>query len=341
MRSDNKPTAAQLKKLYEAAEAFKQAKPWESFYDVDIICVENPADKQMGYCSIMGNARSHFALGVYLGMSGLYGFYQIAHHSTAIASHQIMHYQDCIMCSFEDRNLLSNEDRAQIKELGLSFRGRNEWPMFRRYEPGFHPWYITKKECVFLTHALTQTLSVANAISAGELKMDMSIGRTIIRYSEKKDGKVIWHSKESQMEIPKITYAPVMINNEILIHRIRETKINNMILLADTCYLPKYICEKKVVRPYYPRISVLADENTEMLIDFEMYEDINNDADVVLNKIIDICLNNSRPKEIHVKSEAMKAILEDLCQKTGIKLKTVKYLLPIDEYINSLDELSF
>lgn len=48
-----------------------------------------------------------------------------------------MHYQDCLMCSFEDRNELAGADRKQIKDLGLTFRGKNAWPMFRRMDPVF------------------------------------------------------------------------------------------------------------------------------------------------------------------------------------------------------------
>ncbi len=66
------------------------------------------------------------------------------------------------MCSFEDRDLLSNEDRKQIKDLGLAFRGKNAWPVFRQYEPGYNPWFINDEECIFLTHALRQTLFVAD-----------------------------------------------------------------------------------------------------------------------------------------------------------------------------------
>ena len=169
---DTKPTEDQLKELYEAAAAFKQAQPWKWLYDADIICVENPKDKMMGYCSVMGRAGEHFALGVYLDMEGLYGFNQLMGHADVIPSHQALHYQNCLMCSYEDRDILAEEDRKQIKVLGLSFRGRNAWPMFRRYEPGYYPWFINKEECVFLTHALRQVIFVAENVLNGQLRMD-------------------------------------------------------------------------------------------------------------------------------------------------------------------------
>lgn len=39
-----------------------------------MIRVENPADKSIGYCSVMGSVGEHYALGVYLDDERLYGF---------------------------------------------------------------------------------------------------------------------------------------------------------------------------------------------------------------------------------------------------------------------------
>lgn len=55
-----KPTSGQLRDLYATASEFKQAKLWESFFEMDLICVENPADGTIGYCSIMGSGEEHF-----------------------------------------------------------------------------------------------------------------------------------------------------------------------------------------------------------------------------------------------------------------------------------------
>ena len=66
LRDNTIPTVEQLQELYEAAAVFKQEQPWEFLFDSDIICVENPKDKMVGYCSVMGMGGEHYALGVYL-----------------------------------------------------------------------------------------------------------------------------------------------------------------------------------------------------------------------------------------------------------------------------------
>ena len=241
MRNDNKPTDEQLKELYQAASDFKQVQPWKWLYDADIICVENQKDKTMGYCSVMGRGGEHYALGVYLGNEGIFGFYNLMENADAIPRHQALHFQNCLMCSFEDRDLLANEDRKQIKTLGLSFRGRNAWPMFRWFEPGYNPWFINQEECIFLTHALRQTLFVATNVMTGQLRMDMEQGKTILRYSEEKDGKLEWYSKEVQLAFPTVSYSPVKITDDVLIQKIKKQEVWGIFLsrrIPVICLLP-------------------------------------------------------------------------------------------------------
>ena len=72
-----------------------------------------------------------------------------------------------LQASFENREVLEGEDRGIIRQLGLKFRGRNAWPMFRSYRPGFFPWLIDSHEAELLTCALEQVLVVAPRL--GEL----------------------------------------------------------------------------------------------------------------------------------------------------------------------------
>lgn len=338
MRNDNKPTAEQLKQLYEAAAAFQREQPWKWLFDSDLICVENPKDNTVGYCSVMGRAGEHYALGVYLGDEGIFKFYQWLEHADTIPHHQIMHYQNCIMCSFEDRDILTSQDRKQIKELGLSFRGKNAWPKFRRHEPGYEPWYINEEECIFLTHALRETLFVAGNLLTGQLRMDMEHGNTIIRYSEEKKGQLEWYSGEMQIVVPTVSYRPVKISDDVLIHRIKKAgSMGNVTLQADTCYMSSAVQEEKGQRPYFPRIFVLAESKSGQILDFEVYQNINEDASITLNKLINLCLDRGVPKEIQVRGGAMAAILDDFCHKAGIKLKLVKRLPAVDQLMQELE----
>jgi hypothetical protein len=61
-----------------------------------------------------------------------------------------------------------------------------------------------------------------------------------------------------------------------------------------------------------------------------------DDANVALEKLIGICLENGIPKEIQIRNEAMAAILYDFCNKTGIRLKILKHLSSIDKIVDEM-----
>jgi len=72
------PMLEEFRRLYEAAQAFKEQAPWEWMFEDEIFGVRNPETGYIGYASVMGRLGEHLALGVYLGSEGLIGFYQLS-----------------------------------------------------------------------------------------------------------------------------------------------------------------------------------------------------------------------------------------------------------------------
>jgi hypothetical protein len=157
------PTPDEFRTLYEAALAFKELAPWEWMLEDEIFGIRNPETGQIGYASVMGNLGEHLALGVYLGSEGLFGFYELSADDTPDIPDLLLETPH-LQASFEDREVLTDKDRQVIKSVGLRFRGRQEWPMFRSYTPGYLPWYLTAGEARFLTVALQQSLEVTGRL---------------------------------------------------------------------------------------------------------------------------------------------------------------------------------
>jgi hypothetical protein len=167
--------------------------------------------------------------------------------------------------------------------------------------------------------------------------MDMESGLTIERYSEEKNGRLEWHNKELQVAFPTLSYTPVTITDDVLIQKIKKAgSMGDITLQADICYLPSAVQENRSSRPFFPKIFILAEEKSGMVLDFEMFENDRDDADVALNQLIKMCLDKGTPKEIQIKSERMAAIMGDFCKKTHIKLKTVQSLQTIDRVIEGI-----
>lgn len=122
-----------------------------------MVGIQHP-DRGLGFISVMGMLGEHYAVSVYRGAKGLYDFWNMQKHamkseadgSPIEAFLEMSHVQ----LSFEDRDMLTDEDRSLIKKLGLKYRGRQEWPMFRSYGDGQFPWYLDAQEALFLTVGL-------------------------------------------------------------------------------------------------------------------------------------------------------------------------------------------
>ena len=71
------PSLKEAKQLYRAAVRVKELAPWDWMDESDIFGVQNPETGELGFVSIMGMAGEHFAIGLYQGAEGLYGFWDL------------------------------------------------------------------------------------------------------------------------------------------------------------------------------------------------------------------------------------------------------------------------
>jgi hypothetical protein len=93
----------------------------------------------------MGALGEHLSVAVYLGTEALFSFWNLDPDNMDTMPEQLLLIPQ-LQLSFEDRDQLEPKDRATIKELGLKFRGRQAWPMFRSFRPGYFPWHLDAAE---------------------------------------------------------------------------------------------------------------------------------------------------------------------------------------------------
>ncbi len=157
---DLQPSLKEWKALYEAAAEFRKAAPWEWVKETDVFGVRNPKTGEVGYCCLMGELGEMLAMAVYEGTEGLQGYLKIRRGQIKPGNPDALYVQKCLMLSFENKKLLQEDDLEIIDELGLAFRGRNAWPVFRSYKPGYFPWFLNRDEVLYMTIALRQAMDV-------------------------------------------------------------------------------------------------------------------------------------------------------------------------------------
>ena len=135
----------------------------------------------------------------------------------------VMHIQRCLIASFEEREYLEKADLQTIKKLGLKFRGRNEWPQFRNYQPGYVPWYLKIEEARFLTIALQQAMEVALRFKKDrEVLTPPKDSLLFVRVPVRKGGKTEWKDVWMEPPAPMEDDFPVPSVDELRIQRIKK-----------------------------------------------------------------------------------------------------------------------
>jgi len=323
MKKENEISHQAWQGLYEATIAFKDLECWEWMYDSDLFGVQNPETGEVGYCCVLGNLGEVLALNVYQGTEGLESYWRLhdqsepPEQSTLIDAYALFSVQACLMASFEDRSELHNRDRAQIRELGLKFRGKKEWPMFRSYLPGYQPWFLTPEEVQVLAVALQQAVEVGSVFRDHPdwlVPPDRNEGRYLVRVLE--DGKWIdtWQ-QPAEYETPRV--EPVF--NEVLLARLKGAGLQRKdAWLTDCVLLPMGIQEGE--RPYYPYgFIVLGSEGAVLSMELLKPDAVENEVpDKFMGLLEDMeCL----PQTLLVGSEKTLALLEPVAEKLEISIQ--------------------
>jgi len=321
-----------LHELYIAAIQFKSVAPWRWMWDSNVICVQNPAGDEDGYCVVLGRNGEFFGLDVCLGEEGLEDYFQMQSRIISPDDMDAVHTKNCLLASFEDRKYLEKEDLKAIKEVGLTFRGRDAWPKFRRYEPGFFPWYISEAQAIFLTHCLQQVLDVAIKFKDNsDLLEPKGKNGYFTRVCEKKGKNVVWHDAWIKSKaLRKVVVVRNDVDEEKISRVFDAAERTSMVWQADYFWAPMPVREGKG-RPYFPVMYMLSDQESYFIFDtqFEQKNNYGNSMGDALIRAIE--KHGIYPKKIVFQKPEVGLALGYFGKKFDIKIERVNQLKAIDD----------
>lgn len=333
MQMSTKPTTEDWQQLYQAAIDFKKAKCWEWMYDTDIFGVMDPETGETGYCCIMGNAGEHYGIAAYLGPVGLDGYFRIISGDIPPEDPDSMFIQRCLMCSFENRDMLAPEDLKVIKGLGLKFRGRNEWPLFRHYEPGLFPWFLDSGQVRFLTHILRQALDVSLKCRENrEILYHKGPSKFFVRTPETAaNDEYVWEDRYLAVKRPQQKYVSFQINNQIQVKKLKSIKPRqNLVLEVDTFFLPVPVKERG--RPFYPKACMIVNRRDGMIVSYDMFQDIKKEGFKCIEMLTAfIEKTGMKPSTLLVARKEAYYLFSEACGQLDIKLNMTDRLVCLEE----------
>lgn len=337
-------TEQEWRELYAAAAAFQEMAPWNWMWDSDVAGVQDPESGEIGYCGIMGRLGEHFALAVYLGDEGLAGLWQMRLDPPDDPL-ETLALQKCLMASFEDRRMLQKRDLDQIKELGLKFRGRNAWPMFRSYRPGYQPWFLTGPEARFLTTALHQAMNVAERFQNQPdlLPEPNPEGPYLVRSPVKRKGLVEWRERRRKPG-PLIMPGPPLgpLAADVDPQRLQRLKSPSLVtdgaLEMDFFLSPGAVKGDSDERPYFPFLLLAADPGSGLILGTEISKPGEVAEDMAEQFLSIVEGLQMLPAKIAVAQPEAEVILRPIASHLGVEVVLVRRLKAVEAARRELAE---
>ncbi len=326
MTKETHPDKMEWRALYKAAATFKALAPWRWMREHHLFCVVDPEGRETGYCGVTGADGEHMSLIVNLGTEGLSSYLTTLELGDVVDPLEFLFMQRCLMASYEDRGLLRKEDRDVIKGLGLSFRGRGAWPLFRSYRPGFAPWHLTSSEARFLRVALEQAVDVAKRVEDDPGLMDFVKHKTLIfRVPVREGGATVW--RDERRPVPKVGPPPLprpKLEVERARRQLEGVKRLDSVWEVDMFHMPQVTRERKGDRPYFPRLALWVDRGTGLVVGHSMFGPVDMpDLSMATLRVIE---RLGVPRTIMVQRPEVAALLEPLAELGGIELQPVEWL---------------
>lgn len=330
------PTLDEWRRLYAAAAAYFELAPWRRVWDDEEFGVRDPEGHEIGYCCVMGRLGEHYALGVYLGVPGLRALHQLRtiQNVEKYDPLDIMLEQDCLTASFEDRAGLKNQDLETIRVLGLKFRGRQDWPRFRRYKPGCQPWFLTGPEARFLTTALEQAVQVCARLLDGSLDLPdrEPDGEHLVRMPEKSDDGWEWRDTYARpAPTPPETITPPAVD-PVRLRGLRDRlpQAKEATFELDWFWMPTVILDAPDGRPYFANVILATDADSGMILGADTAQAGERDAHLVDVLLGIVEQNGVRPARVRVRRERTHALLAPVGKALGIRVTRVQRLEAVE-----------
>jgi hypothetical protein len=300
--------------------------------DSDVFGVKDPKSGKTGFCSILGEAGTYLGLAIYLGEEGLGCLDKMfTMGSKAFDDEDILYEQDNINLLFGARNEVLPRELEAMKRLGLKYRGSQAWPVFRRYLPGYFPWYLTDDEMEFAALVLEQVIAVSEAYRHSPEKAGpFPDGRFLVQTCE--NGKWSGIRVKCHPAQPRSIYlSPTPIPDDLF------EKVDSPPLPRcgaweiDVFYAAPYVNEEKGERPYFPLVMAIMDCDTVMVVSAEM-AGRDSGAEVCRRKFIEVLASLPIwPMMIRYRRDSIRDLLSPIAEHFGMSMVKCKKLPQIED----------
>ncbi len=325
---------AQWGQLYEAATKLKEKKPWERFWDMDIIGLQEGSQEDTVFISILGRGDSCYGIAVYEGYERFNDFLLLATANTFnLSPEYAMFSQNNLTCYWGDRAELTAKQRGIIKELGYRYRGKNQWLYFVSYGAGYFPCNLDQGEVLRMTRHLGRLAEALEWYEDRHMKVKFEDSNMFLYRMDRETGQ--WEGVEEPLPFTVYQYDELVIDSEELKDRLRNSEKTSAVLEMNMDYLGAAVTDKEYERPGNPWICLIADGDSGMILDMALTDPGEQGGIRLAQMAASFILTHGAPEKIAVSNVLVGSALKEICELSGTALMMADRLPGISEFMAS------
>jgi len=324
--------------LFAMIDRYKKTKLWDFLADDQIIIVELADTKERVYCSILGNAGQEFGIAVYIGDAGLASLQKLVSNPRQYGMDEVMH-QRSLLLSLANRDELEEDDYSLIKRLGIAYRGKKQWPLFRSIKPGYYPWIIDEQEAIILTETLEIIVENANQWKQAPTNVPIvKEDKWLALLPVEKNESINWESKLLKPERVENEKAPA----QLMISEIETKRIQKRFPLVEATlefegnYFPEPVQNHPAERPVYPVMVIAADQHEGAIIYNQLLQHENYEQHLQATFLEMVEQIEAIPAEIRVENTETLRILKPLFKMLSVHVVQMESLPVITHFYQEM-----
>jgi len=320
MKKRKMATAEQWAALYEAAGSIRRLEPWKYLSIENLVAIELERGQESVICSVMCTADGCGSISVYEGQRGyedIQMLLEIGNQGEAYAQFALAH-QSCLALHFVEREAVLPDQKDRMKQLGLRYRGRGNWPVFLSLHSRFAPCGLDQREVLLMTKALQGLVMSVRSIVEMGLAVNWDAGESLFRMYDEERG--LWLNLPYKLPPADRHYPGVQITDELMKRRLKKFKKNRDEILVDLVYINQAVDDENWERPVNPLIFLAVDKATGIILNMQTLEPDQPEADAMMQFMLEYMHQNGCMRSVTARNRWLLAPLVDLSKICGFRV---------------------
>ena len=307
------------KTLYNLTDELKALEPWKDLSDLDFIGIQENGREEPVFVRIMGQNQDTKGIAMYDGTRGLGYLQQLIMVPELCMNVEYASFdQEALMLYFGERIQVPEEQMPIIKELGLKFAGKGNWPFFLSFKPRFTPWTPDAAEVRLMAETLVQLIEAVKALREERVKVKFDEGEFCFRYFDV--DQLNWMTAPARLPLVDLQAETMEITDEALLQRLKEQPASDMNLLLDFVYMGGAMEDAEYDRPLNPLMFLVLDDKSGLMVHMDMVHPAQSETRLALQFLMAYTEQFGRPQSLTVRNPYVLAALKRTCEALGIPL---------------------